>query len=201
MSTCQSTNSYIYLNKASRLVAASRASAAPLPGGIGGIVLPDAMLRFHAALFIAQVGVSKAHLGRRRLVVCVAPGDVVGRGLELLCGAIGTNPAGEAMRCAPPTLDGTPCSNEAGPMAHCLRPWVRAGGSELADGSGGIANHFAARFTVATAFVGATRRPPARQTPKQPQIMARRPPLLLFLFFVVIIIIIVVVVFVLCGEH
>ena len=100
---------------------ASRARAALLPGGIGGSVLPDAMLRFHAALLIAQVGVSEAHLGRRRLVILVAPDDVVGRGLELLCGAICADPAGKAMRWAPPTLDGTPRSDAAGPMANYLR--------------------------------------------------------------------------------
>lgn len=183
---------------------ASRTSAALLPRGIGGIVLPDAMLRFHAALLITQVGVSKAHLGRRRLVVRVAPGDVVGRGLELLCGAICTNPAGEAMRWAPPTLDGPPGSNAARAKAHCLRPWVGAAGSKSADGRGSVADHFAARFTVPTAFVGATRRPPARKTPKQPQIMACRPSLfllfLLLLLFSVVVIIVVVFVL-LCGEY
>lgn len=111
---------------------ASRASAALLPGGIGGSVLPDAMLGFHAALFIAQVGVSEAHLSQQQLVVLVAPGNVVGRGLELLCGAICANPASKAMCWAPPTLDGTPRSDAAGPTANCLRLWVRVARRRMA---------------------------------------------------------------------
>jgi hypothetical protein len=76
---------------------ATYTSAAFFSGVIDGIAFPDAMLWFHAAPLITQVGVSKAHLTWRRLVVLVAPSNVVGKGWKSLCGTICANPASKAM--------------------------------------------------------------------------------------------------------